>query len=203
MAKINEAINNLEIAEYNNRKVVLSTKQGTPLRIQFPRLYMPFGVSGFTPEVGPTKYNIDFALKGHDEDDRYIKSFYEGIRGIEDKIIESVVNQSEKIFGSHMSKEDLIPMFNSNVKQSPDREPKFRVKVDTDHQDMIKAGVYDSDKNAVKTEVTNGLYSRNSGHAIVELNSVYFLNRKFGCTWKLHQLIVYEPQNLKGFQFLI
>jgi|TARA_B110000305_G_C19311914_1_gene574395 hypothetical protein len=203
MAKINEAINNLEIAEYNNRKVVLSTKQGTPLRIQFPRLYMPFGVSGFTPEVGPTKYNIDFALKGHDEDDSYIKSFYEGIRGIEDKIIESVVNQSEKIFGSHMSKEDLIPMFNSNVKQSPDREPKFRVKVDTDHQDMIKAGVYDSDKNAVKTEVTNGLYSRNSGHAIVELNSVYFLNRKFGCTWKLHQLIVYEPQNLKGFQFLI
>ena len=159
MAKINEAINNLEIAEYNNRKVVLSTKQGTPLRIQFPRLYMPFGVSGFTPEVGPTKYNIDFALKGHDEDDSYIKSFYEGIRGIEDKIIESVVNQSEKIFGSHMSKEDLIPMFNSNVKQSPDREPKFRVKVDTDHQDMIKAGVYDSDKNAVKTEVTNGLYS--------------------------------------------
>ena len=203
MAKINEAINNLEIAEYNNRKVVLSTKQGTPLRIQFPRLYMPFGVSGFTPEVGPTKYNIDFALKGHDEDDSYIKSFYEGIRGIEDKIIESVVNQSEKIFGSHMSKEDLIPMFNSKVKQSPDREPKFRVKVDTDHQDMIKAGVYDSDKNAVKTEVTNGLYSRNSGHAIVELNSVYFLNRKFGCTWKLHQLIVYEPQNLKGFQFLI
>ena len=203
MAKINEAINNLEIAEYNNRKVVLSTKQGTPLRIQFPRLYMPFGVSGFTPEVGPTKYNIDFALKGHDEDGSYIKSFYEGIKGIEDKIIDSIVNQSEKIFGSHMSKEDLIPMFNSNVKQSPDREPKIRVKVDTDHQDMIKAGVYDSDKNAVKTEVTNGLYSRNSGHAIVELNSVYFLNRKFGCTWKLHQLIVYEPQNLKGFQFLI
>jgi len=51
--------------------------------------------------------------------------------------------------------------------------------------------------------VENGLYSRNSGHAIVELGSVYFLNRKFGCTWKLHQLIVYEPQNLKGFQFKI
>ena len=51
MSKINEAINNLEIGEYNNRKVVLSTKQGTPMRIQFPRLYMPFGVSGFTPEI--------------------------------------------------------------------------------------------------------------------------------------------------------
>ena len=203
MSKINEAINNLEIGEYNNRKVVLSTKQGTPMRIQFPRLYMPFGVSGFTPEVGMTKYNIDFALKGHDEDGSYIKKFYEGIREIEDKIIESVVNQSEKIFGNQMIKDELVPMFNSNVKESPDREPKFRVKVDTDHQGMIKAGVYDSDKNAVRAEVSNGLYSRNSGHAIAELNSVYFLNRKFGCTWKLHQLVVYEPQNLKGFQFLI
>jgi hypothetical protein len=200
---MDKVINNLEIAEYNNKKIVLSTKQGTPMRIQFPRLYMPFGVSGFTPEVGPTKYNIDFALKGYDEEGSYIKKFYEGIRDIEDKIIDAVVNQSETIFGAPMSKSDLLPMFNSNIKHSTDREPKFRVKVDTDHQDMIKAGVYDSDKNAVKTEVSNGLYSRNSGHAIVELNSVYFLNRKFGCTWKLYQLVVYEPQNLKGFQFLI
>jgi hypothetical protein len=70
-------------------------------------------------------------------------------------------------------------------------------------EDQIKANVFDADKNPRNDEVTNGLYARNSGHAIVELNSVYFLNRKFGCTWKLHQLIVYEPQNLKGFQFII
>jgi hypothetical protein len=196
-------MDNLEIAEYNNKKIVLSTKQGTPFRMQFPRLYMPFGVSGFTPEVGPTKYNIDFALKGYDEEGSYIKKFYESIRNIEDKIIDDVVKQSESIFGIQMSKGELVPMFNSNIKHSTDREPKFRVKVDTDHQDMIKAGVYDSDKNPIRTEISNGLYARNSGHAIVELNSVYFLNRKFGCTWKLYQLVVYEPQNLKGFQFLI
>jgi hypothetical protein len=203
MAKINEAIETLEIAKFNNRKIVLSTKQGTPLRIHFPRLYMPFGVSGFTPEVGPVKYNIDFALKGYDENGSYIKKFYEGVREIEDKIVDAVVEQSETIFGSQMTKEELIPMFNSNIKESTDREPKFRVKVDTDIQGMIKAGVYDSDKNPIKTEVSNGLYARNSGHSIVELNSVYFLNRKFGCTWKLHQLVVYEPQNLKGFQFVL
>jgi hypothetical protein len=68
---------------------------------------------------------------------------------------------------------------------------------------LIKAAVFDANKIAIKTEVSNGLYARNSGHAIVELNSVYFLNRKFGCTWKLNQLVVYEPQNLKGFQFQI
>ena len=203
MSKIQDAIENLEIAEFNNRKIVLSTKEGTPMRIQFPRLYMPFGVSGFTPEVGATKYNIDFAMKGYDEDGSYINKFYTGLRDIESKIIDAVVRQSESIFEKSMTRDEVVPMFNSNIKETPGREPKFRVKVDTDHTNMIKAGVYDANKIPIKTEVSNGLYARNSGHAIVELNSVYFLNRKFGCTWKLNQLVVYEPQNLKGFQFQI
>ena len=200
---MDKASENIQINEYNNRKIVICTKQGTPLRVQLPRMYMPFGISGFVPEVGPTKYNVDFAIKGYDEEGSYMQKFYESLRALENKIIDAVVEQSESIFGSKMSKEDLIPMFNSNVKESPDREPKFRIKVDTAIDDQIKANVFDADKNPKKDEVTNGLYARNSGHAIVELNSVYFLNRKFGCTWKLHQLIVYEPQNLKGFQFII
>jgi len=203
MAKVNEALDDLEISKFNNKKIVLSTKAGTPVRIQFPRLYMPFGVSGFTPEIGATKYNIDFAMKGYDEDGSYIKKFYSSIRAIEDKIINAVVEQSQDIFGREMTRDELLPMFNSNVKESNDREPKFRIKVDVDHTNLIKASVYDANKNPIKTEVSNGLYARNSGHAIAELNSVYFLNRKFGCTWKLHQLMVYEPQNLKGFQFIV
>jgi len=198
-----KVIENLQINKYNNRKIVITTKQGTPFRVQFPRMYMPFGVSGFTPEVGPTKYNIDFAVKGYDEDDSYMKSFYESLRKLENMIIDSVVEQSVEIFGKSMTKDELLPMFNSNLKMSTDREPKFRVKVDTDMEDTMKASVYNSEKNQIKDFVSNGLYARNSGHAIVELNSVYFLNRMFGCTWKLYQLVVYEPQNLKGFQFVV
>jgi hypothetical protein len=200
---MDKAIENIQINEYNNRRIVISTKQGTPLKIQFPRMYMPFGVSGFVPEIGPTKYNIDFAIKGYDEEGSYMKKFYDSLRTLENMIIDAVVTQSETIFGSPMTREELLPMFNSNVKESTDREPKFRVKVDTTVEDQIKANVFDADKNPLRDTVENGLYSRNSGHAIVELGSVYFLNRKFGCTWKLQQLIVYEPQNLKGFQFKI
>ena len=200
---MDKAIENIQINEYNNRRIVISTKQGTPLKIQFPRMYMPFGVSGFVPEIGPTKYNIDFAIKGLDEEGSYMNKIYDSLRTLENMIIDSVVEQSEVIFGSEMTREELLPMFNSNVKESTDREPKFRVKVDTTVDDHVKANVFDADKNPLRDTVENGLYSRNSGHAIVELGSVYFLNRKFGCTWKLHQLIVYEPQNLKGFQFKI
>ena len=200
---MDKALENLQINAYNNSRIVLSTKQGTPMRVQFPRMYMPFGVSGFVPEIGPTKYNIDFAVKGYDEEDSYMKKFYDSLRALEDKVVDAVVEQSQAIFGKPMTKEELLPMFTSNVKEAPDREPKFRVKVDTTVDEMIKAAVFDADRNPIRDEVKSGLYARNSGHAMVELNSVYFLNRKFGLTWKLNQLVVYEPQNLKGFQFVI
>ena len=63
----------------------------------------------------------------------------------------------------------------------------------------IKPHVYDEQKNPIgNVDCKNGLYSRNSGTAIVEINSVYFLNKKFGVTYKLYQLVTYEPQTLKG-----
>ena len=203
MAKFVDALDILEIAEYNNKKLVLSTKDGKPLRITTPRMYMPFGISGFTPEVGQTKYNIDFSMKGYDENDNYVKKFYDTLRAIEDKIIENVASQSEIIFGKAMTKDELASSFNSNIKESADREPKFRVKVDTTIDGDIKASVCDPEKNVLNDSAENGLYARNTGLAIVELNSVYFLNRKFGITWKLYNLMVFEPQRLKGFQFVV
>ena len=88
---MDKAIDNLQINAFNNRKIVITTKQGTPLRVQFPRMYMPFGVSGFTPEVGPTKYNIDFAIKGYDEEESYMKNFYDSVR----KVVKSGIAKVE------------------------------------------------------------------------------------------------------------
>ena len=202
MAKFTNALETLKIANYDGRKISLCTNEDGVMKFQIPRMYMPFGISGFTPEVGPTKYNIDFAMKGYDEDGNYVKRFYEVLHDLEDKIIHSVSEQSEKIFGKKMNFNELKPMFNSNIKESPDREPKFRVKVDSTFDGKLKSHVYDENKKALYDEVSNGLYSRQSGTAVVEMNSVYFLNKKFGVSWKLNSLVVYEPQRLKGFQFI-
>ncbi len=75
-----------------------------------------------------------------------MKNFYDSVRKVESQIIDSVVEQSEAIFGAPMTKEELQPMFNSNLKESPDREPKFRVKVDTTMEDQIKVNVFNTDK---------------------------------------------------------
>lgn len=196
-------LDTLEIPKYDGRKISLSTKDGKPARLQTPRLYMPFGVSGFTPAVGATKWNIDFSMKGHDEEGNPVRHFYEQLQQTEAAIVEAVRVQSPEIFGKAMTTEELRAMFNSNIKVSGDREPKFRVRVDTNMDGDIKAGIFDENKNNIKTELKDKVYARNSGVAIVEMNSVYFLNKMFGVTWKLHQLVVFEPQQLKGFQFVL
>jgi len=202
MAKFTNALENLKIANYDGRKISLCTIEDGLMKFQIPRMYMPFGISGFTPEVGPIKYNIDFAMKGYDEEGNYVKKFYEILTQLENKVIEAVSEQSEDIFGKKMSIDELKPMFNSNIKESPDREPKFRVKVDSTIDGKVKSHVYDENKNGLIDDIENGLYARQSGTAVVEMNSVYFLNKKFGISWKLNSLVVYEPQRLKGFQFI-
>lgn len=204
MSKFDTLPENLEFSTYkDNERIFLSTKDGKPVRIQTPRLYMPFGISGFTPPVGNTKWNVDFSMKGHDEEGNPVKHFYETLQKTEAAIVEEIHKQSVEIFGKEMSVEELLPMFNSNIKHSQDREPKFRVRVDTTVGGEMKASVFDKDKNSITSELTDKLYARNSGIAIVEMNNMYFLNKKFGVTWKLHQLVVYEPQQLKGFQFIL
>lgn len=203
MAKFNTFLEDLDILEYDGRKISICTVEGKPARIQMPRMYMPFGVSGFTPAVGNTKWNVDFSMKGYDEDGNYVKSFYETILKIETCIIENVAKQSVEIFGKEMTVDELRPIFNSNLKYSEGREPKFRVKVDVSGTGVVKTGIFNNERHHLKDEMVDKLYARNSGVGIAELCSVYFLNRQFGVTWKLHQLVVHEPQQLKGFQFVL
>ena len=194
-----EINDDIVIGPYTNKKMSLCSASKKPIRFQIPRMYMPFGISGFTPDTGNTKWNIDFSMKGHDEPDNYVHRYFNFIRDIETKVITNVMENSECIFGKNMSEDSLRAMFNSNIKESVGREPKFRVKVDTDSSDMVKPKIFDANEVDISDVVEKGMYARQSAVAIVEPVSVYFLNRMFGITWKTVQLKVFEPQRLKGF----
>lgn len=204
MSKFHEiSLDSITLSEYHNKKIVISDENKKLIKFQIPRMYIPFGISGFTPEVGATKWTIEFSMKGFDEEDNYVKKFYDYLRKIEEKVITFVHDNSQTIFGSQKSLLQIQDMFNSNIKESPNREPKFRVKVDTSMDGKIKPAIFDSEKSRIDVELENGIFSRKSGTAIVEINSVYFLNKKFGITWKLNQMKVFEPQRLKGFHMMV
>tara|TARA_B110000977_G_C11072559_1_gene490033 strand:+ start:2154 stop:2741 length:588 start_codon:yes stop_codon:yes gene_type:complete len=181
----------IKILPYNNKKIVLVNKDDKPIRIQIPRMYMPFGISGFTPTGGGiTKWNIDFSVKDQE-------SFYNFIQNVENHIIQGVHQQSLEIFNRNISIEELKTMFNSNMKEDPRGvwEPKFRVKIDD------SCFIFNEHEQSMSQPYEDHLYARNTGVSIIEPVSIYFMQRKFGITWKTFQLKMYEPQQLKGFQF--
>ena len=178
--------------EYKSRKINLSFPgEKEPARFQIPKLYMPFGLSGFEGDYGPKKWNIDFALKGIDEEDSQSKKFYNFIKSLEADVITHVHEKSHQIFGRQMPQDAVAEMFNSNIKQSGNYEPKFRVKVDVDQSDEIKPKIFDSNGVELTGQAVEKLHARQTGVAIVEACSVYFMNKMFGITWKIHQLKVF------------
>jgi hypothetical protein len=200
--KFTECLDAVKFQPYKNKRIVISTQDDSAMKVQLPRMYMPFGINAWTPEVGPPKFNIDFAMNGWNEEDNYVKRFHDTVLALENKVIDHVTEHSEEIFGKKMEKDELFPLFNSNIKEASNGyAPKFRIKVDSTTMDLVRADVFDSSKNRLTDKLENGIYSRNSGRALVELSSVYFLNKKFGMTYKLSQLMVYEPERLKGFAF--
>jgi hypothetical protein len=178
-----------KVMPYYNKKITIVNKDDRPLRFQIPRMYMPFGVSGFIPPSGPTKWNIDFSMKGWDTEDGYINKFYNFLKSFENRIIEEVQKQSIEIFGRDVSHEELTGMFNSNIKPNDPWEPKFRVKIGDD------ANIFNEQDVELDIEFVDKLYERHTGAAIVEPQSIYFMQRKFGVTWKISQLKIYELQN--------
>jgi len=182
-----------EFGDYASRKIVLS-KDDKPIRFQIPKLYMPFGISGFTPDYGATKWNIDFSIKNWDQDGAYNQKFYRFLVDLENNVIDHVHQNCEKIFHCALPRDSVVAMFNSNIKMSDGRDPRFRVKVDTDMDGRIKPVLFDANEQDITSIAEEKLHSHKMGAAIVELNSVYFMNKRFGMTWKLHQLKVFEPQ---------
>jgi hypothetical protein len=183
---------NIVFNEYNNRAIKVE-----PLQFQIPRMYMPFGVSGFTPPYGPVKYNIDFSMKGWNVTDSYVNKFYDFLKNVEDKVIDYVETISEDIFGASLSRDKLVELFNSNIKFSanPNHDPKFRLKVSD------KTKFYDVSENELTEPLDEGLYKGKTGAAFVQFGNIYFFNKRFGITWSIDQVKIYEPQRIHGCSF--
>jgi hypothetical protein len=194
------AKNAIKFGDFVNKKIPICDTDDKALTFQIPRLYMPFGISGFAYQGRPIQWNVELALKGWGKDDGYVKKFYDFVKDIENAVIEHVCSQKEVIFGSSsLTDDDIRNMFNSNLKDAANGyEPKLRLKVDTDRDLMTKFKVFNEQHEDITQVVTDGLYARKSVVSVVELASVYFMNRKFGLVWRTAQMQVHEPQRLKG-----
>ena len=87
MTKFVDVLDTIQIGDFEKRrKLAITTTDGKAVRMTTPRMYMPFGLSGFVPDVGQTKWNIDFNMMGYDEEGNSVKQFFNIIRNVCDRL---------------------------------------------------------------------------------------------------------------------
>ena len=194
------ATDSIKVGEFNNKKITICDTDDKTFTFQIPRLYMPFGISGFAYQNRPITWNVELVLKGWDKEDGYVKKFYDTIKDIENIVIQKVCDDKQTIFGTTAVTDDEVrQMFNSNIKEAANGyDPKLRVKADVNPDVTPKFKVFNVDGANVTEGVVNGLYARKSAVCVVELSSVYFMNRKFGLVWRMAQMQVHESQFAGG-----
>lgn len=166
------------------------------ITIQTPVMSAPFGVSTYDDASdGRRSYSLDASFKGCDTNPK-LASFLKKCRAFDERLIDVATENSKTWFGNVMSRDMTSVLFRKSVREATDPTkyaPTLRLKITPNTE------YYDEQQNRVGMEyITKGTTFR----AIVELSSVFFVNKQFGVTWRIVQLAVTSrPDKLTGFAF--
>ena len=161
--------------------------------LQTPVVSLPFGISEYVPDVGPTKHSLELSFKGFETDPK-IKAFKTLIEDLDTHFINLAVKNSPEWFGKQMSTEVVTELYRPIIKQSKQPEkyaPTMKLKLRSRNDVLdVKATTVDGEVFDIST-VTPGT----TGAAIVDFAPIWFVNKQFGVTMTLLAMSVHTSPN--------
>lgn len=177
--------------------VYISLPGDARVKVQTPTLSAPFGISTFDEaSTGTQSFSLDASFRGY-ENDTKIKGFMDKCRQIDSVLLDVASERSKEWFGGKAMSADVVrELMRKQVRDANDPTkyaPTMRLKI------LPTTEFYDADQEAVDMSyITKGTTFK----AIIELSAVWFINRQFGCTWRIAQMqILSRPDKLTGFAF--
>lgn len=184
-------------------KVVYLSPPGNPksrIVIQTPALSIPFGVSPYMDPAGEIQsYSLDVSFRGYDSDPK-MAEFMAKMRQLDDVLLNTAVERSKEWFGKPMGRELVAEFFRRLVKDpsNPQYAPIMKIKVPLANGESLAQFFDESRKPCSIDYLVKGSVVK----CIVELSSVWFVNKNFGTTWRLVQCaVVSRPNRLDGYSF--
>jgi hypothetical protein len=172
-----------------------------PIIMQTPALAIPFGVTPYqeatTGEI--QSYSIDVSFRGM-EQDKGVATFLNKMREFDEHILDIAVARSQEWFGKVMSKEIVSEFYRRLIKdpQNPKYPPVMKTKVPLlGGEPNAKFFAKDRSPTTIDEFVKGSIIK-----IIVEARSLWFVNKNFGLTWRVLQVIIVEkPQSLLDYAF--
>jgi hypothetical protein len=180
-------------------KIVKIVYDGKNLNLKLPRMEIPFGITSYTKNVDfNTLQSFDLALSFDNEDVLTI------IQSIEEKIIEFIGANSQKVWGKKTTVEKLkdvdFGLFNPMVKINENTEknynPLLRLKI-RKYDDKFNCEFYNGNSKIAGNyeqlpiisgeDLKNTIVSRSQIIPCIRFENVYCVNGKYGSTIRLAQ----------------
>jgi hypothetical protein len=161
-----------------------------PIRIQTPGMYIPFGCRQYQGKFDKVTCTLDLSLRGYEEEHSKSQRFLEWYAVFEEQLIEKM----------GLPQDDL----NSSLKNdNPNYPPFLRVKAPIE-DGLLKSSVWlehDEEPQVIYGNLDNK-FKGNTALSIISPTVYKLPHGKWGVSWKLEQIRLFEPRRLKGFLFL-
>jgi hypothetical protein len=176
------------------------------LVLQTPSLQVPYGVKnsaeGEYARPGPPKFSVDLALRGY-QDAGKVKAFHDALAALDEHMIKLAEQNTKLWFGKVLSREVIAAFYTPSLKFGRTKEgdpspypPTIKLQLKKKYgTEDFECHFYDqsskTDPNAkplVGIPIEELLPKRSEVTALIQPGSVWFVNGKFGVSWKATQV---------------
>ena len=175
------------------KAIYLSGANGGKLVYQLPLLKAPYGLSDFTDKTsGKVSYSLDLSL---DDNDILAK-----LTAFDERVLDFVASNCTACLGKEYKKDVIKEALHKPlVKQSKGGyAPTLKLKVATNPDGSFEPAAYTMEQALTSVDkIGKGTMV----HTIVEFNSIWFIDNKFGVTVRLQQVLFAPTAKLSGFAF--
>ncbi len=197
-------------------KSIYISHKNAPLIIQTPDMRSPFGLSKWDKtekgsdgvEKDSFKYDLLLGFDGKESREN-LQIFYEKLEQFDDKLIKAGIENSMNWLGKKITSEEVIKeLFTPMIRHSRDKNtgeindkyaPTFKVTVPY-RDGKFQCDVFDKNKTELDLSSINLQGARIT--AIIQCVGIWVVGKKYGCSFKLLQMMVTPRSNLPKFAFL-
>lgn len=192
----------------NGGKSIYISLNKSPILLQTPEMYAPFGMSKWENDKGLPKYTLDLSFKDM-ESKPMIRAFYDRMNELDEKLIlDAVENSFDWMKKKNVSHDVMSALYTKQVKHPIDKATgeitnKYPAtfKLNLPFRDgEFKCDVFDS-KTKSLVNLTEIETKGSRVTAIIQCLGIWVAAGKFGCTWKVVQMKVMPPRGISGYAF--
>jgi hypothetical protein len=172
----------------NGGKVISLLNNGETLKIQMPKMAMPFGASDYN---GNKKYSINFSFDMNLESH---KKAFDILKDLDTKLIKDAAANSMEWFGIERSVGGVKETFQSQLKVPVDSKYPPRIKaglMTSNGTSAFRCNFVDMEGNKISVNQENVydmIPGRSTGTAILECVGIWIVLKSLTLTWKVSKM---------------